>query len=83
MKVKDRKNVKSNIIKTLLIKNLISNGILINASHNISFSHSKADLNYVISCYDKIFKNLMVTIESKSVELKFPPIEPIFTPRKN
>ena len=82
MKVKDRNNIKSNIIKTLLIKNLISKGVLINASHNISFSHSKADLNYVISSYDNIIRELKTIIESKSPELNFPPIEPIFTPRK-
>ena len=44
--------------------------------------HSKADLNYVISSYDNIIRELKTIIESKSPELNFPPIEPIFTPRK-
>ena len=82
MKVNDSQGVKGNLIKTLLIKGLINNGILINASHNISFSHKKKDLDYVIKVYDKVIKNLKEILGSRFEELKFPPIKPIFMPRK-
>ena len=82
MSIKDKFGLKSNLIKTLLIKGLISNGILINSSHNLSYSHEKKDLDYVISVYNDVIQKLKETLESKSSDILFPPIQPIFTPRK-
>ncbi len=82
MKVNDFLNIENSLIKTLLLKSLINSGILINASHNICFAHDYKDLDYVIKAYDKIIKNLRQAIETKSPELNFPPIKPIFFPRK-
>ena len=82
LKVKDDFSTKGALIKTLLLKELISNGILINASHNLSYSHKKEDLKYVISIYDKVIKNLKIVLQSKTREIDFPAIEPIFLPRK-
>ena len=44
--------------------------------------HTKKDLDYVIKVYDKVIKNLKEILGSRFEELKFPPIKPIFMPRK-
>ena len=75
-------SIQSNLIKTFLLKGLISRGVLINASHNLSYSHEKKDIHYVVSVYEEVIKNLKIVLDNKSFDLNFPPIEPIFIPRK-
>ena len=82
MKFNENSSIKSSLIKTLLLKELIGKGILINASHNLSYSHEKKDINYVISVYEKVIKNLKIVLDNKSFDLNFPTIEPLFFPRK-
>ena len=82
MKFNEKSSIQSNLIKTLLLKGLISKGILINASHNLSYSHEKKDINYLVSVYEDVVKNLKTVLDNKSFDLDFPPIEPLFVPRK-
>lgn len=49
---KDHKNAKAAAIKTLLLREMLACGVLINASHNICYTHNQADLNTVISAYE-------------------------------
>ena len=51
-------------IKTLFIQEMISNGILIIASHNCCFAHSGCDIERIVMAYDKTFQVMRRAIES-------------------
>lgn len=39
-------------VKTLFLREMIAAGVLINASHNVSFAHNRADMAWVLSAWD-------------------------------
>ena len=43
-------------IKSLFIKEMLKNGILINSTNNISYSLTKFQLRKIVKSYDKTFK---------------------------
>jgi glutamate-1-semialdehyde 2,1-aminomutase len=70
-------------ITSYLQQELIQDGILWEGSHNMSYSHSRADADKLISAYSRIFSNLKKLLdENKLLEsLRGEPINNIFKVR--
>src|SRR5262249_4353969 len=51
LSIKDHKHASKEAIKTLLLRELIAAGVLINASHNISYAHGPAEIARVLKAY--------------------------------
>lgn len=64
---KDTKLFSSAEVKTLFMQEMFKLGILSLGAHNLSYSHSKSDILYLLSCYEKFFKMLILCIESKCI----------------
>lgn len=53
---KEKRKSENLYIKSLFIKEMLGNGILINSTNNISYSLTKFQLNKIVRSYDKTFK---------------------------
>ncbi len=49
---KDHPNGAKEAIKTVFLREMIAAGVLINASHNVCFAHTDADVTSVLAAYD-------------------------------
>lgn len=80
---KDAKPYTSLEIKTLWIQEILKRGILCFGSHNLSYSHSEADIAKILEVYDGVFELLSKNILENSfyMALKCEPIKPLFTVR--
>jgi glutamate-1-semialdehyde aminotransferase len=67
-------------LKTFMQQELLQKGILWGGFHNISYSHSKEDLEYTIKAYAEILPRLKLAIENNQVEslLKGELLEAVF-----
>jgi len=79
----DTKRATSWEIKSLFMQEMLARGILISASHNISFSHTKEDIEKLFLGYQEVFSIIRDSIEEDSVREKLEgnPIEPLFKVR--
>jgi glutamate-1-semialdehyde 2,1-aminomutase/spore coat polysaccharide biosynthesis protein SpsF len=50
---KDHPNASRDAIKTLFLTEMIQAGVLINASHNVCYAHTPADVAQVLAAYDQ------------------------------
>lgn len=71
-------------IRTFVMRQMFDNGVLIAASHNMSYAFSEANKVILEMAYDKAFSNLSRALEygplSESLDCK--PIRPVFSVRK-
>jgi glutamate-1-semialdehyde 2,1-aminomutase len=70
-------------LKTLYMQEMLANGILIYGTHNISYSHTSKQIDYLIKNYEKYFL-IVKEIESKNNindYLKCEPLVPLFKVR--
>jgi len=83
MIIKPFKNYTDLEIRSYLQQELLQAGILWYGQHNISFSHSKKDLDYLILTYNIVFEKLKKILEKGTLkqELKGEPITNIFKVR--
>jgi glutamate-1-semialdehyde aminotransferase len=67
-------------MKSLVQQEMFGRGILWSGFHNISFSHSDADIDCVLSAYREALVVLKRAVEAGSVRqaLLGPPVEPVF-----
>ena len=67
-------------VKSLLQQELIRRGILWGGSHNLSFSHTEADIAYTLSAYREALPVLREAVASGSVRkaLRGTPVDPVF-----
>ena len=81
--IEDRENATSWEIKSLFKQEMLSRGILISTSHNISYAHSDDDIQRLLPCYDEVFGMIRDSLERDTVsqELVGKPIEPLFKVR--
>ncbi|MFA6439970.1 MAG: aminotransferase class III-fold pyridoxal phosphate-dependent enzyme, partial [Bacteriovoracaceae bacterium] len=72
-------------MKTFVQQELIKRGILWTGFHNMSFSHSDADIEYTLSAYREILLLLKVAVVLKDVRnaLKGESVEPVFRKSSN
>lgn len=80
---KDTENFTSFDIKTYFMQEMFKQGILSFGTHNLSFSHSKADIDMLMLAYDKFFALLVTSIDNNSLLscLDCKSLEPIFKVR--
>lgn len=70
-------------IKTLFLQEMFARGILTIGSHNMSFSHSDADLAKLFSAYDEVIPMLVEGMRQNKLEsmLRCQPLQPLFKVR--
>jgi glutamate-1-semialdehyde 2,1-aminomutase len=81
--VKDAGQVSQWHTKTLLMQELFERGVLAYGSHNMSFAHSDADIDYLLRVYDEVFPLLRsAVLEGRMSQLlRCRPLEPLFRVR--
>lgn len=67
-------------IKTLFLQEMFARGILILNTHNMSFSHSDADIARLLDVYGEVFPILKDAVDNNTLEkrLRCKPLEPLF-----
>lgn len=73
------------VMKSFVQQELIKRGILWTGFHNISFSHSDADIEYTLTAYREILPLLKIAVLKKNVSalLRGDPVEPVFRKTSN
>lgn len=72
-------------MKSLVQQELIKRGILWGGFHNMSFSHTDADVDYTLSAYAEVLAILKTAVDEKNVAgyLKGKPVGPVFRKTSN
>ena len=80
---KDHATASKEAIKTLLLRELIAAGVLINASHNVCFAHSAGDIAHVLTAYDHALGVLREALDRGDIERRLgnQVIRPVFSVR--
>lgn len=80
---KDTDKYSSFELKTFYMQEMFKRGILAYGTHNVSFAHSKEDLNQLIKASDEVFLKLSEYIRNESLldGLECKPLEPLFKVR--
>lgn len=70
-------------IKTLFLQEMFARGILILSTHNMSFSHTDADIDRLLDVYNEVFPILKDAVDINTLEkhLRCRPLEPLFKVR--
>jgi glutamate-1-semialdehyde 2,1-aminomutase len=78
--IKDMPGASQWELKTLLLQELFSRGILSLGTHNMSLAHSDADISRLLAVYDEVFPLLRAgALDGRMGELLFcKPLEPLF-----
>lgn len=82
--VKDARGQRKEAIRTLFIREMIAGGVLTLGSNNVCYRHSDADVDWILSAYDRALGTVARELATGSLEerLGHPAIEPIFQVRK-
>lgn len=82
LNIKERDNSAYSIatIKTLFMQEILSRGIFLTGTHNLSMAHTLEDLCKLEAVYDQVFGIIGKAVESKNLEslLSGPAIQPVF-----
>ena len=72
-------------MKSLVQQEMIRRGILWGGFHNMSFSHTDADIAYTLAAYREVLPILKKAVEEKTVRstLRGEPVEPVFRKTSN
>jgi glutamate-1-semialdehyde 2,1-aminomutase len=67
-------------IKTLLLQEMFSRGILTLGTHNMSYSHNDTDIANLLAAYDAVLPILKDAVDNKKMAeyLRCKPLEPLF-----
>lgn len=81
--IKDTANYSQWQIKTLFLQEMFARGILTIGSHNMSYSHSDADLANLFNAYDEVIPMLIEGVRQNKLEsmLRCEPLQPLFKVR--
>lgn len=81
--INDKGEYTSFEIKTLLMQEMLKRGILTFCTHNISYSHTIKDIDYLLDCYREVFPLVKKAIENKKLieSLNCKPLVPLFKVR--
>ena len=79
----DTNGASKEAIKTLFMREMLGQGVLIAASNNVTYAHSPADLDRVLKAYDRAFGLVASNLAEGTLEatLDGPPIMPVFSVR--
>lgn len=81
--IKDTVNYSQWEIKTLFLQEMFVRGILTIGSHNMSYSHSDADLNMLLTAYREVIPMLVDAVRNRKLEtmLRCESLQPLFKVR--
>jgi glutamate-1-semialdehyde 2,1-aminomutase len=81
--IRDQPDASAFEIKTLWLQEIFARGLLSLGSHNMSYAHSRADVDRVLTIYDEVFALLSAAIGQQRVraELRCEPLVPLFRVR--
>ena len=70
-------------IKTLFLQEMFARGILTIGTHNMSFSHTDADLDQLFNAYNEVIPMLVEGVRHNKLEsmLRCQPLQPLFKVR--
>ena len=70
-------------IKTLFMQEILARGVLTLGTHNMSYSHSDADLDKLFDAYDEVIPLLVEGVRRNKLEtmLRCQPLQPLFKVR--
>ncbi|MBF0369958.1 MAG: aminotransferase class III-fold pyridoxal phosphate-dependent enzyme [Magnetococcales bacterium] len=79
----DHPQARAQAIRTLFIREMLENGILIGSSHNLCHAHDDDDLERVLKAWRNSLAVMFVELDTGKLEerLEGPVIEPVFTVR--
>jgi len=79
----DQPTARKEAIRTLFIREMLRNGVLILGSHNICYAHGPNEVAHVLSAYDEALARVAKALGTGDLAgvLGIPPIEPIFRVR--
>jgi glutamate-1-semialdehyde 2,1-aminomutase/spore coat polysaccharide biosynthesis protein SpsF len=71
------------LIRSVFIQEMLRQGVLISASHNISYAHSEENLNIVFEAYKAVLPEIQSSLKVGNIKnrLNGPIIQPIFSVR--
>ncbi len=80
---KDHPKASKEAIRTLFLREMIAAGVLINASHNVCYAHSAADIARVLAGYDHALGVLREALDAGDIQRRLgnQVIQPIFSVR--
>jgi glutamate-1-semialdehyde 2,1-aminomutase len=83
LNIKDAEPYTSWELKTLYMQELFERGILGYGTHNLSYSHTDADVERLLQAYDEVFAMLAKAVREKALGqmLKCEPLQPLFKVR--
>ena len=81
--IKDTPNYTSWQLKTLFLQEMFARNILTIGSHNLSYAHTDADIDVLLTAYDQVIPVLKRANEGRTLEslLRCEPLEPLFKVR--
>lgn len=67
-------------LKTLMLQEVFARGILMIGTHNLSYAHTRADVERLLGVYDEVFPVVHVAVRERRLEelLQTRPLEPLF-----
>jgi glutamate-1-semialdehyde aminotransferase len=71
--------------KSLVQQEMIKRGVLWGGFHNMSFSHSDADIEYTLKTYEEVLPMLKKAVEQNNIKslLRGEPVQPVFRKTDN
>lgn len=81
--VADHPKARKEAIRTLFLREMLRAGILVNASHNVTYAHNEADIVNVLAAYESALSIVASELDGGKLEerLGVPVIEPVFKVR--
>lgn len=78
--IRDTPNATSWEIKTLFLQEIFSRGILSLGTFNVSYAHTDAEVDFLLSVLDEVFAVMSVAVKTNGVRqvLRCAPLEPLF-----
>lgn len=83
LNIKGTDSVSFDVIKTYFLQELFKKGILSFGTHNISYAHTKEDIDKLLNVYEEIFKDLQPALNQTDLEdkLECDVLKPLFSVR--
>jgi glutamate-1-semialdehyde 2,1-aminomutase len=69
--ITDSKHHSALLLKSYYLQEMLVRGILINASHNLSFSHKRSDIDHLLTIYNEVIANIVELDRSQSIAEHF------------
>jgi len=81
--IKDTADYPQYAIKTLFLQEMFARGILMLATHNVSYAHSTADVARLMAAYDEVIPILRDAVDNMRMKdlLRCEPLKPLFKVR--